>query len=105
MAGHYTTTHPVHSSNLRAVGWGHHTVNGKMYEFMEVEFRNGRMYLYEDVPYSVFIGLMKASSKGRFFARNIRSRRTLQRVHGRHSTLGYRSRYVTVVPYAYHRLR
>jgi hypothetical protein len=39
---------------------------------LTVRFVNGRVYLYADVPASVYLGLRAAESKGRFFNTHIR---------------------------------
>ena len=33
---------------------------------LEIEFCNGKIYHYHDVPYEMYISFMRASSKGRF---------------------------------------
>jgi len=48
----------VSSSNLRAVGYDAITHQ------LEVEFQNGRIYLYSEVPEGTYLGLMHAASKG-----------------------------------------
>jgi len=37
-----------------------------------VQFRNGSIYRYEEVPRSVYDSLLQASSKGKYFLRNVR---------------------------------
>lgn len=80
MGGIYTETVAVSSSNLKAAGW---TLFHGMFPLLEVEFLSNRLYLYEQVPKSVYNSLMAAPSKGEYFYYNIR--------------LG--------APYAYQRLR
>ena len=41
-------------------------------EVLFVQFRNGSVYRYEGVPKSVYDSLLQASSKGKYFLRNIR---------------------------------
>ena len=53
---HRTTLVPVDSSAIRAVGYDGHT--------LIVEFHTGRIYDHPNVPYSVYAGLMRASSMG-----------------------------------------
>lgn len=65
---------PVVSSNLRAVGYDRDS------ETLVVEFRNGRTYSYEGVPFDEYAGLMNASSHGRYFWRHIRRRYPTSRV-------------------------
>ena len=52
------TRHPVSSTNLRSVGYDPGTLT------LEVEFQDGGLYQYFAVPESIYIGLMRASSKG-----------------------------------------
>ena len=56
----------VSSSNLASVGYNPVT------KILEIEFLNGSVYQYYDVPQSVYDGLMKAESHGKFFYANIR---------------------------------
>lgn len=57
---------PVSSSNLRSVGYDSST------NTLEIEFNNGGIYQYSGVPYSVYQGLMAASSHGSYFHAHIR---------------------------------
>ena len=57
---------PVNSSAILAVGYDGSTLT--------VVFVTGRVYDHPNVPYSVFEGLMQASSKGAYYNRNIRGR-------------------------------
>jgi hypothetical protein len=59
---------PLQSSCLTSVGY---QVGSRT---LEVEFRNGGIYLYFDVPPSIHTALMTATSKGRFFATEVRDR-------------------------------
>lgn len=56
----------VTSSNIRAVGYDAGT------KTLEVEFSNGGIYRYADVPGEAWHGLVKADSIGRHFAAHIR---------------------------------
>lgn len=38
---------------------------------LEVEFRNGWIYEYDDVPEQIFVSLMSAESHGKYLKRNI----------------------------------
>ena len=49
---------PVDSSNIAAIGYN--TEN----ETLKIQFNNGRVYEYYDVPESEFNNLLNASSKG-----------------------------------------
>ncbi|EGF11154.1 hypothetical protein HMPREF9123_1113 [Neisseria bacilliformis ATCC BAA-1200] len=56
---------PVLSSNLSSVAWQAGT--------LEIQFKNGRRYRYFDVPEAVFVQLLQAPSKGRYFHRHIKN--------------------------------
>lgn len=51
----------VSSSNLRSVGYESNE------ETLEIEFHNGGVYKYFNVPQNRYEGLMNASSKGSYF--------------------------------------
>ncbi len=57
----------VSSSNLASVGYDAGS------ETLEVEFRNGHIYEYYNVPQVMFDALMQAPSTGSFFNANIRN--------------------------------
>ncbi len=40
---------------------------------LEIEFESGRVYQYYDVPVSVYMELMSAESKGKYFNAHIRN--------------------------------
>jgi len=56
----------VNSSAIRAVGYDGYTLT--------VEVHNGRIYDHPGVPYSVYEGLMQASSIGAYYNQHIRGR-------------------------------
>ena len=56
----------VSSSAIRAIGYDGGT--------LAVAFHNSGIYYHHGVPYSVYVGLMQASSKGIFYNRRIRGR-------------------------------
>ena len=58
---------PVISSNLAAVGYDE--ISGEM----QVQFQNGRIYSYQNVPPDVYMGLVNAPSKGQYFGVMIRN--------------------------------
>jgi len=64
----------VDSSSLESVGYDVST------HVLEIAFRNGGVYQYEDVPPEVFEDLMAADSLGRFFTARIRPRYSYHRV-------------------------
>jgi hypothetical protein len=60
--------HPVESSAIAKVGYS------KRHHILEIEFINGAVYRYLDVPAMVMVyrGLMAAESKARFYDSNIK---------------------------------
>lgn len=64
----------VSSSNLVSAGYDH------LRNVLEIEFRQGRIYQYFQVPVSIYEGLMAASSKGQYHHRNIKYRYRYERV-------------------------
>lgn len=56
----------VDSSVIRAVGYS----GGRLV----IEFHSGRTYEYHNVPYSVFVGLINASSAGAYYNAYIKGR-------------------------------
>jgi len=54
------------SSTLSSVGYDRRN------RMLEIEFRNGHVYQYLDVPKGVYDGLCLAHSKGRYFNDRIR---------------------------------
>jgi len=59
---------PVSSSNIRSIGYDSES------QTLEIEFHNGSVYSYFDVPESIYNALMSASSHGSFFHRHIKDR-------------------------------
>lgn len=57
---------PLESTALATVGYS------RRLHVLEIEFRNGAIYRYLDVPPDVYDALMNASSKARFYDQNIR---------------------------------
>lgn len=58
----------VASSNIRSVGYD------EARRVLEVEFNQGRIYDYAEVPRDVYEALIHAASVGRYFAENIKGR-------------------------------
>lgn len=58
----------VESSSLRSIGYD------RANRTLEVEFKNGGVYLYEDVPLELWSELRLAESKGQFFQERVRDR-------------------------------
>lgn len=56
----------VLSSNLKTVGYDSKT------KILEIEFHNGTIYQYFNVPETIFNGLMSANSKGSYFDSHIK---------------------------------
>ncbi|MGY1889303.1 KTSC domain-containing protein [Pseudomonas jessenii] len=56
----------VSSSNVESVGFDEDS------ETLEVEFKNGTLYQYFDVPKNVYEGLVGADSVGGYLAANIK---------------------------------
>ena len=55
---------PVVSSNIRSIGYESGT--------LEVEFKDGSVYQYDNVPPSVHSGLMSAPSHGEYMDRHVK---------------------------------
>ena len=64
----------VSSSTIESIGYDSTTA------ILEIEFTHGDLYEYFMVPHSTYLGLARASSKGRFFAEFIRGRYQFRRV-------------------------
>ncbi|WP_080962172.1 KTSC domain-containing protein [Chromobacterium subtsugae] len=58
--------HSVMSSNVESIGYDEGS------QTLEVEFKNGAVYQYFDVPEQVYDGLRSADSVGGFLAANIK---------------------------------
>jgi len=56
----------VESSNIEAVGYDEDSAT------LQVEFKNGGMYQYFDVPENVYVGLRDADSRGGYLASTIK---------------------------------
>ena len=59
---------PVRSSDLASVGYDEAT------QILEVEFRDGSLYQYFDVPRALYLDLVNARSLGKFLVRNIKEK-------------------------------
>ena len=68
---------PVQSTALASVGYS------KRLHVLEIEFTNGAVYRYADVPRSIYRGLMSAESKARFYNANIKRKFRSMRVRPR----------------------
>ena len=56
----------VDSSNISSIGYDEEQ------QLLEIEFLNGAIYQYTDVPLDVYNNLMNASSHGSYLAHNIK---------------------------------
>lgn len=59
--------HDVDSSNLKAVGYDQKN------DLLRVEFRNGGVYEYLDVPATAYADMMTAESVGKAFSSSIKN--------------------------------
>ena len=59
---------PIDSSAIASVGYS------KRLHALEIEFVNGAIYRYLDVPSSLYRQLVKSNSRARFYDKNIRGR-------------------------------
>lgn len=57
---------PVSSSNIASIGYDSNS------NTLEVEFHNGGLYEYYDIPQGVYDSFMKAPSHGTYFDVNIK---------------------------------
>ena len=60
--------HPVRSSSIRSVGYEVET------QTLELVFHGGKVYRYSGVMEAIYLGLMRAASKGSYFHRYIKDR-------------------------------
>lgn len=65
---------PVSSSNVVSIGYDPSSLT------LEVEFNNGAIYQYFDVPETVYQEFMRSSSKGQFLHTNIKNNYRYMRV-------------------------
>ena len=71
---------PVDSTAIAAIGYS------KRLHALEIEFVNGAIYRYAEVPASFYRALMSAKSKAQFYDRNIRGK--FHSIHVRPRTKG-----------------
>lgn len=64
----------VTSSNFRSVGYD---LNSKT---LEIEFNDGAIYQYYNVPQYEYDGLMSAASKGKYASQNIYKKYSQQKI-------------------------
>ena len=65
----------VKSSNLKSIGYDQSS------NILEIEFLSGGIYQYFKVPNQVYLALMKATSKGSYFYRNIKEQYNYNRIN------------------------
>ncbi|WP_277973046.1 KTSC domain-containing protein [Pantoea agglomerans] len=65
---------PVFSSNIRSVGYDEND------SILEIEFNNGAIYQYFDVPQNIYSDLITSDSVGGFLAKNIKGHFRYSRV-------------------------
>lgn len=56
----------VSSSNISSIGYDENS------QTLEIEFHNGGVYQYFDVPVNVYQGLIQTGSSGQYFAQHIK---------------------------------
>lgn len=64
----------VSSSNIQSIGYDEASMT------LEVEFKNGAVYQYFDVPKTEYDALMSAGSQGQYLAANIKGRYRFSKV-------------------------
>ncbi len=67
---------PVSSSNIKSVGYDLDST------LLEIEFHDGSIYQYSNVPQSVHTALMASASLGSFLHKNIRGKYSYRKVRG-----------------------
>lgn len=58
--------HHITSTTMLAAGYDDDR------HLLEIVFHTGKVYQYRDVPQHIFVSLMQAESKGRYFNKHIR---------------------------------
>lgn len=64
----------VQSSNLAAVGYD------PLAAVLTIAFHGGRVYEYFRVPFSIYWGLLRAESHGKYFHAQIKNRYSFRRI-------------------------
>jgi len=64
----------VSSSNLSAIGYDAES------QVLEIEFKDGKVYAYSNVPESEYDALMSAASHGKYFSANIRNNYSFEKL-------------------------
>jgi hypothetical protein len=64
----------VDSSSLKSMGYARKT------QTLEIQFANGSIYRYDDVPLALWTEFRRSESKGKFFQEKIRDRFPTTRV-------------------------
>lgn len=58
----------VRSSNIKSIGYDEET------KTLEVEFTNGGIYQYKEVPKEIYEGFSKTESIGSYFAKSVKAK-------------------------------
>lgn len=66
---------PVQSSSISSIGYDNES------QILEIEFKNGSLYHYFDIPQSIFDQLMNASSHGTYLNRTIKGSYNYRRIY------------------------
>jgi KTSC domain len=66
----------VQSSNLAAVD------HDDWSDTLIIEFHNGGVYAYDNVPRSEYVGLLRASSHGGYFHAHVKNRYSCRKIAG-----------------------
>lgn len=56
----------VDSSNIESIGYD------SLSQTLEIEFQNGHIYQYFDVPEQIYLNLMAAGSHGKYFSASVK---------------------------------
>ena len=65
---------PVQSSTISSAGYSRKS------RMLDIEFRTGAVYRYQDVPASVYAAFTAAQSKGRYFGAEIRGKYVFEKM-------------------------
>ncbi|MGI8436565.1 MAG: KTSC domain-containing protein [Chthoniobacterales bacterium] len=69
--------HPVESTGIATVGYS------RRLHALEIEFRDGSIYRYVEIPISHYHGLMRAESKAHYYNEHLRGKYRCMRVKAR----------------------
>lgn len=63
---------PINSSNIKAIGWENNTLH--------IQFRNGSVYEYKDVPKEEYDAMLKSDFVGSYYHKNIKGNYTCNKL-------------------------